>query len=147
VPRCAHRRVSLCDVARTSRPSRRSHVKKSGEEIPQTLPCFKTDARDLRRDRDTFRNDRIVAIAAEGLETERVDFGAAEPESGYDMQAKEMAAMRPERSARPAALFQHLDDLQVARQAVAMDRIENEDVSAAAQSAMPVEQIGLCRGE
>ena len=59
--------------------SRGSHVKKSGEEIPQILPRFKTDARDLRRGRDALRNDRIVAIAAEGLETERVDLGAAEP--------------------------------------------------------------------
>ena len=77
--------AGIRDVGRTSRPSRRSHVKKSGEEIPQTLPCFKTDARDLRRGRDTLGNNRIVAVAPEGLKTERVDFGAAEPESRYDM--------------------------------------------------------------
>jgi hypothetical protein len=77
--------AGIRDVGRTSRPSRRSRVKKSGEEIPQTLPCFKTDARDLRWGRDALGNDRIVAIAPEGLETERVDFGAAEPESRYDM--------------------------------------------------------------
>jgi hypothetical protein len=68
--------------------SRGSHVKKSGEEIPQILPCFKTDAGYLRRGRDTLGNDCVVAIAAEGLETEGVDLGAAEPEGGYDMQAE-----------------------------------------------------------
>jgi len=83
-----------------------SHVKKSGEEIPQIWPRFKTDARDLRRGRDALR---IVPIAAEGLETERVDLGTAEPKRGDDVEAKEMAAMRPERRARPAALFERLD--------------------------------------
>src|SRR6516165_7624407 len=124
-----------------------SPVKKSGEEIPQILPCFETDARDLRRGRDALRNDLIVPIAAEGLETERVDLGTAEPKRGDDVEAKEMAAMRPERRARPAALFEHLDNLQVARQAVTMDGIEKEDVSVTTQSAVPIEQIGLCRGE
>jgi len=124
-----------------------SHVKKSGEEIPQLLSCFKTDARNLRRGRDALRNDRIIPIAAEGLETKRVDLGTAEPKRGDDVEAKEMAAMRPERRARPAALFEHLDNLQVARQAVTMDGIEKEDVSVTTQSAVPIEQIGLCRGE
>jgi len=134
-------------AGQTNRSSGECGFKKSGEEIPQILPCLKTDARDLRRDRDTLGNDCIVAVAAEGLETERVDLGAAESESGYDMPAEEMAAMRPERRARPAALFQQLDNLQVAGQAIAMDGIEKEDVSAATQSAVPVEHIGLCRGE
>src|SRR6516165_703684 len=87
-----------------------SHVKKSGEEIPQIWPRFKTDARDLRRGRDALR---IVPIAAEGLETERVDLGTAEPKRGDDVEAKEMTPMRPERRARPAALFEHLDNLHV----------------------------------
>ena len=103
IRRCAHRRVSsrvTSDSAST--PLKGSHVKKRSEEISQTLPGFKSDARNLRRGGDTLGNDCIVAIAAEGLETKRVDFGAAEPESGYDMQAEEMAAMRPERRARPA---------------------------------------------
>jgi hypothetical protein len=52
-----------------------------------------------------LRNDHIVPIAAEGLETERVDPGTAEPKRD-DVEAKEMAAMRPERRARPAALFE-----------------------------------------
>src|SRR6516225_2119496 len=90
-----------------------SHVKKSGEEIPQLLSCFKTDARDLRRGRDALRNDRIIPIAAEGLETKRVDLGTAEPKRGDDVEAKEMTPMRPERRARPAALFEHLDNLHV----------------------------------
>ena len=75
--------------------------------------------------RDTLGNDCVVTIAAEGLETERVDLGAAEPEGGYDMQAEEMAAMRPERRAWPAAFFQHLDNLQVAGESVTMDGIES----------------------
>ena len=100
------------------------------------MPCFKTDARDLRRGRDALRNDLIVPIAAEGLETERVDLGTAEPKRGDDVEAKEMAAMRPEPRARPAALFEHLDNLQVARQAVTMDGIEKEDVSVTTQSAV-----------
>ena len=73
------------------------------------MPCFETNARDLRRGRDALRNDLIVPIAAEGLETERVDLGSAEPKRGDDVEAKEMAAMRPERRARPAALFERLD--------------------------------------
>jgi hypothetical protein len=134
-------------AGQTNRSSGECGFKKSGEEIPQIVPCFKTDARDLQRGRDALRNDRIVPIAAEGLETERVDLGTAEPKRGDDVEAKEMAAMWPERRARPAALFEHLDNLQVARQAVTMDGIEKEDVSVTTRSAVPIEQIGLCRGE
>jgi hypothetical protein len=65
---------------------------------------FKADARELRRGRETLSNDCIIAITTEGLEAERVNFGAAESESGYDMQAKEMAAMRPESRALPAQI-------------------------------------------
>src|SRR5215472_2005224 len=71
----------------------RSHVEKSGEQIAQMLPCLKTDAGDLRRGRDTLGNDRIVAVAAERLETKRVDFGAPEAKSGDHVQAEEMTTM------------------------------------------------------
>src|SRR5262249_46973621 len=121
--------------------------KKSGEEIPQILPCFKTHARGPRWSRDTLGNDRIVAVASEGLETERVDFGAPEVKSGRHVQAKEMATMRPERSARPTPRLQHFEELQVTGQPVAMNGIEEEDISVAAQPAVPVEQVGLCGGK
>ena len=81
-----------------------SHVKKSGEEIPQIWPRFKTDARDLRRGRDALR---IVPIAAEGLETERVDLGTAEPKRCYNMQAEEMAAVWPEGAVSVRRRLQH----------------------------------------
>src|SRR5215472_13457478 len=63
------------------------------------------------------------------------------------MQAEEMATVWPEGGAWPAAPLQQPDDLQISGQAVAMDRIKNQDVSVAPQSAMPVEQIGLGRRE
>jgi hypothetical protein len=87
------------------RPAQRSGGNKSGEEIPLILSCFKADSGELWRGRDTFGNDCIVAIAAEGLETEWVDLGTAKLQCSYDVQAEEMAAMRPERRTRPAALF------------------------------------------
>jgi hypothetical protein len=77
---------------------------KSDEKIQQILLRFKADARELRRGPETLSNDCIIAITTEGLEAERVNFGAAESESGYDMQAKEMAAMRPESRALPAQI-------------------------------------------
>ena len=108
------------------------------------LPCLETDTGDLRRGRDALRNNRIVVVAAEGLKTKRVDFGAPEAKSGDHVQAEEMATMRPERRTRPAPLLQQFDELQVAGQPVAMNGIEEEDISVAAQAAVPVEQIGLC---
>ena len=71
----------------------RSRVEKSGEQIAQLLPCLKTDAGDLRQGRDTLGNDRIVAVAAEGLETKRVDLGTPEAKSGHHVE--EMTTMRP----------------------------------------------------
>jgi hypothetical protein len=76
----------------SSRPP--SPVEQRRELVPQALPCFKTDAGDLRRGRDTFGDDGVVGVAGEGLETKRVDLGAPEPKRGHDVQAEEMAAVR-----------------------------------------------------
>jgi hypothetical protein len=58
---------------------------------------FKPNTRNGRRLHTSVRDHHVIAVPAEGLEAERVDLGAAEAECGRDMQAEEMAAMRPER--------------------------------------------------
>src|SRR5262249_28089496 len=101
----------------------------------------------LRRGRDTLGNDRIVAVAAERLGKKRGDFGAPEAKSGDPVQAEKMTTKRPESPARPAPLLPHLETLQGAAQPVAKNGIEEEDISVAAQAAVPIEQIGLCGGK
>src|ERR687891_3024935 len=54
-----------------------------------------------------------------------------------------MAAVRPERAPGPAAGFQNVDDLQKAGQAVAVYRVEHEEIALASESAVAVEQLRL----
>lgn len=63
------------------------------------------------------------------------------------MQTEEMPTVRPKCSPRPAARFEHLDNLQVAGKPVAVDGIERQDISVAPETGIPVEELGLRRGE
>src|SRR6516165_2187356 len=58
-----------------------------------------------------------------------------------------MSAMRPERPPWPAAGFERLHDVQVSGQPIAVDRIEQQDVTVAPQAGVPVEEPGLRRRE
>ena len=70
-----------------------------------------------------------------------------ETEGRCDVQTEEMPTVRPKRSPRPAARFEHFDNLEVAGKPIAVDRIEQQDIAVAPQAGIPVEELGLRRGE
>ena len=58
-----------------------------------------------------------------------------------------MTAVRPECAARPSGSFEVIDDLQIARKAVAMDGVEQQDVPAAAKSCSDIGRDHLREAE
>ena len=79
-----------------------------------------------------------VAVTAERLEAKRVYLGAPEAEGRCDMQTEEMPTVRPKCSPRPAARFEHFDNLKVAGKPVAVDGIEQQDIAVAPQAGTAV---------
>src|SRR5262249_32317708 len=64
-------------------------------------------------------------------------------ERGDDVQREEMSAMRPEALAQPAGGNEMVDDLEIAGQPVAMDRVEDEHVTIGAEAAVARQQLRL----
>jgi hypothetical protein len=85
--------------------------------------------------------------AVERVEGQRVDLGATEAESGDQVEAEQVAAVRPERVPGPAGSGERVDDPQVAGQAVTVHGIEKQNVAIAPQARVPVEQRRFGRRE
>ena len=115
--------------------------------MPEASLQFEPDTGNHRRFRGAGDDRRIIAVAGERLEAERVYLGAAEGEGGHHMQTEEMPAVRPERPPRPAAGLERRHDVQVSGKPIAVDRIEQQDVTIAPQAGMSVEEPGLRRRE
>jgi hypothetical protein len=58
-----------------------------------------------------------------------------------------MPTVRPKCSPRPAARFERFDNLKVAGKPIAVDGIEQQDIAVAPQTGIPIEELGLRRGE
>ena len=108
---------------------------------------FEPNAGSCRRLSEATDDCHIITVTAKWVETKRVYLGAPETEGRHDMQTKEMPTVRPKRSARPAACFEHFDNLQVAGKPVAVDGIEQQDISVATQAGITVKELGLRRRE
>ena len=84
--------------------------------------------------------ERLIGESAERLKIMWIRFAAAEPERGRDVKRKQMAAMRLATLQRPAIAFQHLKDFQVLRNAIAMRRVEQENITAGSETSI-TEQV------
>jgi hypothetical protein len=83
----------------------------------------------------------------EWVEGQRGDLGAAEAEGRDEVLAEQVAAVRPKGAPGPPGCRERVDDPQVAGQAVAVHRIEQQDVAGGPQARVLVEQCRLGRGE
>jgi hypothetical protein len=103
-------------------------------DVSEASLQFEPNAGNRRRFCRANDDPHIIAVTAEWLEATRVYLGAPEAEGRYDMQTKEMPTVRPKCSPRPAARLEHFDNLQVAGKPVAVDGIEQQDISVAPQA-------------
>ena len=135
-----------------SRHKRRAHGprRKSKHAAQQRRDAdvrLEADTRRLRQVGHAIHDASAFGHAAEGLEGERIQLGAAQPQSRRHMQAEQVPAMRPERPRGPAARQEFLDDSNIGRQAVAMRGIEDQYIAIRTQAAMPRQQARLLRRE
>src|SRR4029079_16210397 len=84
-----------------------------------------------------------VRQSAERLESEWIELRATQPERGDEVEAEEVAAMRPEGRPLPAGCLELGQDREEAEDAVAVDGIEYEDVAIRAETAVAAKQVRL----
>jgi len=132
---------------RTSEAAGRLITQNRLEGVSEASLQFKPNAGNRRRCCRANDDPHIIAVTAEWLEAKRVYLGAPEAEGRCDMQTEEMTTVRPKCSPRPAARFEHFDNLKVAGKPIAVNRIEQQDIAVAPQTGIPIEELGLRRGE
>src|SRR5215831_6628293 len=132
---------------RTSKAAGRLIAQKRLEGVSEASLQFEPNAGNRRRFCRANDDPHIIAVTAEWLEAKRVYLGAPEAEGRCDVQTEEVPTVRPKCSPRPAPRFEHFDNLQVAGKPIAVDRIEQQDIAVAPQAGIPVEELGLRRGD
>ena len=132
---------------RTSEATGRLITQQRLEGVAEVSLQFEPNAGSCRRLSEAIDDCHIITVTAKWLETKRVYLGAPEAEGRCDMQTEEMTTVRPKCSPRPAARFEHFDNLKVAGKPIAVDGIEQEDVPVSPQARIAVEELGLRRRE